>query len=147
MANNTKNLLDIFKIFAEGNSTDGGINKTQIRSVIREMDSDHLESLIVKMVADAKSELNLTLTCGYCEGSFRDVIQAYNKVHGYVSLLVSIPTTFFFQPLGSVDICHSLPRRVMECNNGASKCLPMYLTRSVPRVTLHLIFLSRPVYH
>lgn len=94
MANSTKDLLDYFKIIAAGNSTDGGINKTQIRSVIREMDSDHLESLFVKMVTDAKTQLNLTLTCGYCEGSFRDVILAYNKIHGYVSLLVSTPTLF-----------------------------------------------------
>ncbi|XP_026320923.1 sex peptide receptor-like isoform X2 [Hyposmocoma kahamanoa] len=85
MANSTtKNLLDIFNIFALGNSTDGRMNKTQLRSVLREMDSEAFESLFVKMV----NELNLTFTCGYCEGSFRDVVHAYNKIHGYVSLLV-----------------------------------------------------------
>lgn len=95
MANNTtKNLLDIFNIFALGNSTDGlptPINKTQLRSVLREMDSEAFESLFVKMM----NELNLTFTCGYCEGSFRDVVQAYNKIHGYVSLLVSTRTQYF----------------------------------------------------
>lgn len=87
MANSTKkNLLDIFHIIALGNSTDGRINRTQIRSVLREMDSEDFESLFVKMM----NELNLTFTCGYCEGSFRDVVHAYNRIHGYVSLLVSI---------------------------------------------------------
>lgn len=91
MANSTtKNLLDIFNIFALGNSTDGKMNKTQLRSVLREMDSEAFESLFVKMV----NELNLTFTCGYCEGSFRDVVHAYNKIHGYVSLLVSIHAHF-----------------------------------------------------
>lgn len=86
MANNTKkHLLEIFNSFALGNSTDGRMNTTQIRSVLREMDSEDFESLFVKMVND----LNLTFTCGYCEGSFRDVVYAYNRIHGYVSLLVS----------------------------------------------------------
>lgn len=85
MANNTKNLLDIFNIFASENSTDRSINTTQIRSVLRDMDSEDFESLLVKMMKG----LNLTFTCGYCEGSFRDVVHAYNKIHGYISLLVS----------------------------------------------------------
>lgn len=53
---------------------------------------DDIESLLVKMMKDAKSKLNLTLnlyTYDYCEGDFRDVIVAYSSIHGYVSLLVN----------------------------------------------------------
>ncbi|KAG6456771.1 sex peptide receptor isoform X2 [Manduca sexta] len=97
MSNRTQTLLDIFQeiLAASGNSSDS-INETQIVSVLREQATksgagEDFESVIVKMMKDARSKLNLTLkpdTCGYCEGGFRDVIQAYNGIHGYVSLLV-----------------------------------------------------------
>lgn len=100
MSNKSQTLLEIFQeiLAASGNATDSGINETQIVSVLREQASrgsrgDEMESLLVKMMRDAKSKLNLTLkpdTCGYCEGDFRDVIMAYNGIHGYVSLLVRI---------------------------------------------------------
>lgn len=91
--------MEIFQeiLAASGNTSDSGINETQIVNVLREQavrggNADDIESLLVKMMRDAKSKLNLTLkpdTCGYCEGDFRDVIMAYNSIHGYVSLLVS----------------------------------------------------------
>lgn len=98
MSNKSQTLLDIFQeiLAASGNSSDNVINETQIVSVLREQAakagaSDDFESLLVKMMRDVKSKLNLTLkpdTCGYCDGDFRDVIMAYNSIHGYVSLLV-----------------------------------------------------------
>ncbi|XP_049876949.1 G-protein coupled receptor dmsr-1-like isoform X2 [Pectinophora gossypiella] len=94
MTNQTRTLLEFFKILAYGNSTDGAFNKTQIKSVLRaqaEKGSGDFESLLVRVMADAKSELNISIkpdTCGYCEGDFRDVVQAYNRIHGYVSLLI-----------------------------------------------------------
>lgn len=99
MANKSHTLLEIFQeiLAASGNASDNSINETQIVSVLREQASrgasgSEMESLLVRMMKDAKSKLNLTLkpdTCGYCEGDFRDIIMAYNSIHGYVSLLVS----------------------------------------------------------
>lgn len=98
MSNKSQMLMDIFQeiLAASGNASDSGINETQIVSVLREQAvrggrGDEIESLLVKMMRDAKSRLNLSLkpdTCGYCEGDFRDIIMAYNGIHGYVSLLV-----------------------------------------------------------
>ncbi|PZC77918.1 G-protein coupled receptor dmsr-1 isoform X2 [Helicoverpa armigera] len=98
MSNKSHTLLEIFQeiLAAPGNASDSGINETQIVTMLREQAGrggrgDEMESLLVKMMKDAKNRLNLTLkpdTCGYCEGDFRDVIMAYNSIHGYVSLLV-----------------------------------------------------------
>lgn len=49
---------------------------------------------LVKLVDGLRSRLNLTKSdeppCTYCEGNFRDVILAYNGIHGYLSLIVSM---------------------------------------------------------
>lgn len=97
MSNKSQTLMDIFQeiLAASGNSSDS-INETQIVSLLREQATrggagDDFESLLVKMMRDARNKLNLTLkpdTCGYCEGDFREIIEAYNSIHGYVSLLV-----------------------------------------------------------
>lgn len=101
MANQTHGLLDIFHEIlaasAYNSSSPDSLNETQILKALREQagkdgGDDELESLLVKVMQDARSKLNLTLkpeSCDFCEGSFRDVVQAYNGVHGYVSLLVS----------------------------------------------------------
>lgn len=98
MSNKPQSLLDIFQeIFAASGNSSDSYNETQILSMLREQTNrggagEEFESLLVKMMKDAKSKLNLTLkpdTCGYCEGDFRDVITVYNSIHGYVSLLVS----------------------------------------------------------
>lgn len=90
--------MEIFQeiLAASGNSSDNSINETQIVSVLREqaMKGGHggeIENLLVKMMKDANLPLKPD-TCGYCEGNFRDVIMAYNGIHGYVSLLVSTLT-------------------------------------------------------
>ncbi|XP_053614835.1 G-protein coupled receptor dmsr-1-like isoform X1 [Plodia interpunctella] len=98
MSNKSQTLLDIFQeiLAGSGNSNDSSFNETQILSVLREqaskgVGSENFEATLVKMMKDARSRLNLTLkpdTCGYCEGDFRDIIMAYNGIHGYVSLLV-----------------------------------------------------------
>ncbi|XP_037962349.2 G-protein coupled receptor dmsr-1-like [Plutella xylostella] len=44
------------------------------------------------LVDGLRNSFNLTRTaeasCNYCEGSFRDVILAYNSIHGYISIIV-----------------------------------------------------------
>ncbi|CAH2042471.1 unnamed protein product, partial [Iphiclides podalirius] len=48
---------------------------------------------LIKLVDGWRNKLNLTKTvearaCNYCEGSFRELVLAYNGIHGYVSLIV-----------------------------------------------------------
>ncbi|KAI8420004.1 hypothetical protein MSG28_008602 [Choristoneura fumiferana] len=95
MTTKPQTFLEIFQdiLAASGNSSDS-LNQSQIVSVLRKQASaggDDLESLLFKVMNDARNRLNLSLTpdtCGYCDGDFREVIQAYNRTHGYVSLLV-----------------------------------------------------------
>lgn len=51
----------------------------------------------VKLFDGLRNRLNLTRAteppCTYCDGSFRDFILAYNSIHGYISLIVSIVIT------------------------------------------------------
>lgn len=60
---------------------------------------------LVKIVDGWRTRLNLTrpaeATCNYCEGNFRDVILAYNAIHGYFSLIVS----FWLLSLYSCYVC------------------------------------------
>ncbi|CAK1584650.1 unnamed protein product [Parnassius mnemosyne] len=98
MSNKSQILFNIFQeiLAASGNSSDSqSINETKIISVLREQAShgkgNNLGSVLVKVVNDAQTKLNLTIkpdSCGYCDGDFRDIIEAYNGIHGYVSLLV-----------------------------------------------------------
>ncbi|CAH2042475.1 unnamed protein product, partial [Iphiclides podalirius] len=98
MTNNTQILFKIFQeiLAASENSSDNQtINETKILSVLREQatlgQGNNIGSVLVKVVSDAQSKLNLTIkadTCGYCDGDFRHVIETYNGIHGYVSLLV-----------------------------------------------------------
>ncbi|KAL4704268.1 hypothetical protein ACJJTC_016286 [Scirpophaga incertulas] len=92
MSNKSQTLLDIFQaiLAASGNSSER-LNETQIVSVLRENrhGGDNLETTLVHMMKDARRKLNVTFsTCDYCTGNFWDVIEAYNNIHGYVSLLV-----------------------------------------------------------
>ncbi|CAB3234911.1 unnamed protein product [Arctia plantaginis] len=94
MANKSRTLMEIFQEIyaASGNTSGSSINETQIVSVLREQamkgerHEDEIGDLLVKMMKDANLPLKPD-TCGYCEGNFRDVIMAYNSLHGYVSLL------------------------------------------------------------
>ena len=49
---------------------------------------------VVKALEDFRSRYNISVVkecekSEYCSGEFRDLILAYNSIHGYVSLLVS----------------------------------------------------------
>lgn len=107
MTNKSQILYNIFQeiLAASGNSSDSqSINETKILSVLREQTAkgqgNNLGSILVKVVSDAQSKLNLTIKpdpCGYCDGDFRHVIETYNGIHGYVSLLVSIYYKVFME--------------------------------------------------
>ncbi|XP_041984961.1 G-protein coupled receptor dmsr-1-like [Aricia agestis] len=98
MSNKSQTLMDIFQeiLAASGNSSDSRtINETKILSVMKEQASkeknEDFGSVLVKVFSDVQNKLNLGLkpeTCGYCEGDFRDVVEAYNRIHGYISLIV-----------------------------------------------------------
>lgn len=103
MSNKSQALFNIFQeiLAASGNnSTEGVINETQIVSVMREQasgvhGSEDFETLLFKMMRDAQNKLGPSEApdpCwGYCApGDFRNVIESYNSVHGYATLLVSL---------------------------------------------------------
>ncbi|CAF4805270.1 unnamed protein product [Pieris macdunnoughi] len=97
MTNNSQTLVDIFNeiLAASGNSSDITINQTKILSALKEQASkdsikENIGSVLAKVVNDAKFNLpKKPESCGYCDGDFRDVLEAYNGIHGYVSLIVS----------------------------------------------------------
>lgn len=76
------------------------VDFSQFLSALREQSSKNSShepldfGTLVKLVDGWRSRLNLTRpiepTCTYCEGNFRDIILAYNSIHGYLSLIVSI---------------------------------------------------------
>ncbi|XP_052743718.1 G-protein coupled receptor dmsr-1-like isoform X1 [Bicyclus anynana] len=98
MSNKSQTLMEIFQeiLAASGNSSDSkSINETRILTALKEQAfkerKENIGSVLVKVVSDAQSKLNLTIkpeACNYCEGDFRDVVEAYNGIHGYVSLMV-----------------------------------------------------------
>lgn len=98
MTNKSQILYKIFQeiLAASENSSDSqSINETKIISVLREQatlgQGNNIGSVLLKVVSDAQSKLNLSIKpCGYCDGNFRDIIETYNGIHGYVSLLVSV---------------------------------------------------------
>lgn len=76
------------------------VDFTQFLSALREQNTKNNThepldfGALVKLVDGLRNKLNLTRPteppCTYCEGNFRDVILAYNSIHGYLSLIVSI---------------------------------------------------------
>ncbi|KAI8419997.1 hypothetical protein MSG28_008598, partial [Choristoneura fumiferana] len=64
-----------------------------LRIQTKNISHEHFDfGALVKLVNGLKDKLNLTKspesTCNYCSGSFRDIVLAYNGIHGYFSLLV-----------------------------------------------------------
>lgn len=56
---------------------------------------------LLKLFDGLRSQLNLTRSsepaCTYCDGNFRDIILAYNSIHGYLSLIVSNLLDYIFK--------------------------------------------------
>lgn len=104
-SNITRVLSDLFgEVLLASETSDNNksnIDISQFLSVLKQnkhspKGHDSLDfGTLIKLVDGWRNKLNLTKpleppTCNYCEGSFRDVILAYNSIHGYVSLIVSI---------------------------------------------------------
>lgn len=100
MSNKSQTLMEIFQeiLAASGNSSESGINETQIVSVLREQASssngnEDLENMLMKMMKEAQDRLappEAPDPCSsYCDGDIREVMETYNSFHGYATLLVS----------------------------------------------------------
>lgn len=65
-------------------------------SILKHRASNHTSSIgdVIKVLEDWRSKYNISVVkecerSDYCSGDLRDLILAYNSIHGYVSLLVS----------------------------------------------------------
>nr|XP_032520077.1 sex peptide receptor-like isoform X1 [Danaus plexippus plexippus] len=99
-ANITQTLSNLFEEVLHA-TEDSGENKsvdvTKFLSALKETSTKRSDAIdfgtLVKLVDGWRTKLNLTKpaeSCDYCEGSIRDVILAYNSIHGYVSLIVCL---------------------------------------------------------
>lgn len=99
--NITKVFSSIFQEIASDESTNRStfdlyqfLSSASLRIQTKNISHEHFDfGALVKLVNGLKNKLNLTKspesTCDYCSGSFRDIVLAYNSIHGYFSLLVS----------------------------------------------------------
>lgn len=100
-SNITQALSNLFKemLIATEEESSSNVNLSQFLSVLRGQTSKNIShepvdfGTLVKLVDGWRNKFNLTKVseppCNYCDGSFRDVILAYNSIHGYISLIVS----------------------------------------------------------
>ncbi|XP_050681459.1 G-protein coupled receptor dmsr-1-like [Leptidea sinapis] len=98
--NITLTLTNLFEEMLQATDESVGnksVDSSQIISVLRESSTrNNHESLdfgtLVKLVGGWRTKLNLTKpiepACHYCEGNIRELILAYNSIHGYISLIV-----------------------------------------------------------
>lgn len=93
------NLFEEMLLPQESTENRSALDFTHFLSALKEQSSRNTShepldfGTLVKIVDGWRTRLNLTrpteATCNYCEGNFRDVILAYNAIHGYFSLIVS----------------------------------------------------------
>ncbi|XP_073953466.1 G-protein coupled receptor dmsr-1-like [Choristoneura fumiferana] len=99
-----QNITKAFSSIFQEITTDESTNRTSfdlyqflssasLRIQTKNISHEHFDfGALVKLVNGLKDKLNLTKspesTCNYCSGSFRDIVLAYNGIHGYFSLLV-----------------------------------------------------------
>ncbi|GBP52404.1 hypothetical protein EVAR_4687_1 [Eumeta japonica] len=93
---------------------------------------------LIRLVDGWRSRLNLSkpsseLDCGYCEGNFRDVVLAYNSIHGYISLITNKYETGI-APITAIFAMQHLSMHARANSWGTAKpnCLPL-----APRPTEH----------
>lgn len=74
-------------------------------SILKHRGSNHTNNIgdVIKVLEDWRSRYNISVVkecekSEYCSGEFRDLILAYNSIHGYVSLLVSVLQIFLHFP-------------------------------------------------
>lgn len=95
LSNLFKEMLIATEDTSSNNSND---NLSQFLSSLKEQTTKNTShdpidfGTLVRLVDGWRNKFNLTKTpelpCNYCEGGFRDVILAYNSIHGYISLMV-----------------------------------------------------------
>ncbi|XP_045523582.1 G-protein coupled receptor dmsr-1-like [Pieris brassicae] len=103
--NNTSNitqaLTNLFEEVLFATESPGGnksLNVSQFLSALKERSTRHNQEIdfgtLVKLVDGWRTKLNLTKNseplCNYCDGNFRDIVLAYNSIHGYISLIVCV---------------------------------------------------------
>lgn len=100
--NITQTLTSLFEeMLIETEVSDGNrsnVDLSHFLSALREQSSKNSThepldfGMLVKLVDGLRNKLNLSKpaepSCTYCEGNFRDIILAYNSIHGYISLIV-----------------------------------------------------------
>lgn len=98
------NLFEEMLIATEDSNENKSLDVSKFLTALKEKSTKNTHDSIdfgtlVKLVDGWRSKLNLTKPteplCTYCDGDIRDVILAYNRIHGYVSLIVSITNLFF----------------------------------------------------
>lgn len=92
------NLFEEMLLATDESNENKSVDVSKFLTVLKEKSTKNNHDSIdfgtlVKLVDGWRSKLNLTkpteATCDYCDGNIRDVILAYNSIHGYVSLIVS----------------------------------------------------------
>lgn len=103
-SNITQTLTNLFEEMLMETEVTGenrsNVDFSQFLSALREQSTKNSShepldfGTLVKLVDGWRTRLNLTRSsepaCTYCEGNFRDFILAYNSIHGYLSLIVSV---------------------------------------------------------
>ena len=92
------NLFEEMLLATEESSENKSVDLSKFLTALKEKSTKSTHDAIdfgtlVKLVDGWRSKLNLTKPtepiCNYCDGNIRDVVLAYNSIHGYVSLIVS----------------------------------------------------------
>lgn len=82
---------------ASTNGTYDFFEEPSIISVLKHRGSNYSANLgeVLRVLEDWRNKYNISVVkecerSEYCSGEFRDLILAYNNIHGYISLLVRI---------------------------------------------------------
>lgn len=94
---------DTYGYYATRNGSHGFFfEEPSIISVLKHRGSNYSANIgeVLRVLEDWRSKYNISVVkecerSEYCSGEFRDLILAYNSIHGYVSLLVKFPLYHF----------------------------------------------------
>ncbi|CAH2089633.1 unnamed protein product [Euphydryas editha] len=93
------NLFEEMLLATEESNENKSLDVSKFLTALKEKSTKNTHDSIdfgtlVKLVDGWRSKLNLTkpneALCNYCDGNIRDIILAYNSIHGYVSLIVCL---------------------------------------------------------
>ncbi|XP_041984573.1 G-protein coupled receptor dmsr-1-like [Aricia agestis] len=91
MTNITQTLSSLFEEMMGGEENRSDVSVAKLMTALKKPNNDTFDfGTLVKLVDGWRTKLNLSKTdCDYCDG-FRDVVLAYNGIHGYVSLIICL---------------------------------------------------------